>query len=439
MKAKIVIAGGGVLGLSVAMHCAKKNDPVTEPVVLLDRGNLGAGSSIRSGAVLRQYDTQRAKAAMARDSLRYYEAMVRNTGRSVGFKRTGVLTLAGPEQAEAIQQIREAIDMQASIGIQVKLVGAEQVRYLIPGIQVSDEVIGAYEPGGGTVDPMLTLQCFATLARSYGATVRMGGSEVTELIIEDGRVVGVVTPRGEIRTEHVVITAGPWANRFLARYGVSLPVEIIRPSYLFVSMPGSDEADDLLEGDDLFSTAYRKKDELGLLFKGESPRDLDEEVEMRFGAGEGDDVPAPHPVLHDLEADFYAKPEPSNGRTRISQLSPKNHLRVEDPETYEKEVNPEFGKEMRDSVVKRLPFYAERENIGTDSNLVCQTPDGRGLIGPVEELPGLYIISGFMGKDFNLAPSVGEGVAQMLAGEPVSAFDTEFFSPARFGSLAAKA
>ena len=435
LKAKIVIAGGGVLGLSVAIHCARKADAINEPVVLLDRGDLGAGSSIRSGAVLRQYDSERTKASMGRDSLRYYQALVRSTGRSVGYKRTGVLTLAGPDQVEAIRSIDETIEMNTSIGIKMKRVGAEQVRYLIPGIEVDEGVVGAYEPDGGTVDPLLTLQCFATLARSYGATVRMGGSEVTDLILEGGRIAGVRTPRGEIQTDTVVMTAGPWTNRFLARYGINLPINIIRPSYLFVSMPGSDEGDELLEGEDLFSTAYRKKDELGLLSTGDSNRDMDEEVEMRFGAGEGNDLPAPHPVLHDLESDFYVKAEPSNSRTRISRLAVSNHVTVDNPDDYDNTVEPSFATDARAALVGRLPFYAEEEDIGTDCNLVCQTPDDRGLIGPIEALPGLFVISGFMGNDFNLAPSVGEGVAQMLWDEPVSAFDPEFFSPARFGSL----
>jgi sarcosine oxidase, subunit beta len=54
------------------------------------------------------------------------------------------------------------------------------------------------------------------------------------------------------------------------------------------------------------------------------------------------------------------------------------------------------------------------------------------VIGPVEGVEGLFVVSGFSGHGFKLAPSVGEGVAQMLWGEPVSAFDPAFFEPTRF-------
>jgi glycine/D-amino acid oxidase-like deaminating enzyme len=71
------------------------------------------------------------------------------------------------------------------------------------------------------------------------------------------------------------------------------------------------------------------------------------------------------------------------------------------------------------------------------------SPDAQALIGPVGE-PGLFVVGGFSGHGFKLAPSIGEGVAQMLWGEPVSAFDVGFFSPDRFrrsggGSSASRA
>ena len=367
---------------------------------------------------------------MKRDSLKYYTALIRNTGRSVGFTACGVLTVAGPRQLELATEIDEAIEMQRAIGIDVRRVGAEEIRLLVPGAKVEEGAVGAYEPDAGIVDPMRTLQCFSTLARSSGATVRMGGSEVTDLIIESGRVVGVKTPRGDIRTERVVLSAGPWARAFLGRYDVKLPIQLRRPSYLFVSTLGSG-TEGLLEGQDLFSTAYVKKSELGLLSVTED-RDLDEEVEMRFGAGEGEDAPAPHPVLHDLEFDFYAKPEPASGRTRISRLDSESHPIVENPDDYDATVDDSFPLWARAALEKRIPTYAQEEDLGSDCNLVCQTPDGQGLLGPVKELPGLFLISGFLGSDFTLAPSIGEGVAQMLFDEPVSAFDPELFSIDRF-------
>ena len=60
------------------------------------------------------------------------------------------------------------------------------------------------------------------------------------------------------------------------------------------------------------------------------------------------------------------------------------------------------------------------------------TPDAQPLLGAVPGVAGLYVATGFSGHGFKLAPAVGLGLAQIVLGEPVSAFDVGFFSPARF-------
>ena len=55
MRARVVVVGGGVMGVSIAWHLARRLDPHTEPVVLLEKKALAAGSSGKSGAILRQF------------------------------------------------------------------------------------------------------------------------------------------------------------------------------------------------------------------------------------------------------------------------------------------------------------------------------------------------------------------------------------------------
>src|SRR5262245_58178369 len=102
VRAGVLIVGGGVMGTSIAMHCARRSDALRSPVVLYERSALAAGSSGRSGAILRQIYADREVAAMARDSLREFAAFERQAGRPIGFRRTGVLTIAGPGQADWI-------------------------------------------------------------------------------------------------------------------------------------------------------------------------------------------------------------------------------------------------------------------------------------------------------------------------------------------------
>ena len=214
------------MGTSVALSAASRCDPLTEPVILIEKGRLGSGSSGRTGAVIHQGYPDRPLAGMARDALKVYASMPQNVGRSVGYQRTGVLVVAGHEP-EAVERLKRDVEMQRSIAIDVQLVDAHEMRQIVPGIEVDDEAMGSFEPGGGFVDPRRTIDTLAALARTKGVSTRTGVENPT-VIIEDGRAVGVATSEGEFRAPNVVLATGPWTPTLLAELGVKLPLRVVR-------------------------------------------------------------------------------------------------------------------------------------------------------------------------------------------------------------------
>jgi glycine/D-amino acid oxidase-like deaminating enzyme len=149
--------------------------------------------------------------------------------------------------------------------------------------------------------------------------------------------------------------------------------------------------------------------------------------------------PAAHPVLLDLEHGFYSRvevhPSPQgfvSPRTRVGSMDLSRDADVPDPDRLDEHVSDEFRSWARSRLEARMPAYSGRKDVGSMVGLYTLTPDSQALIGPIPEAPGLFVVSGFSGHGFKLAPSIGEGVAQMLEGQPVSAFDIEFFSPTRF-------
>jgi sarcosine oxidase subunit beta len=402
VRARFVIVGGGVMGVSIAWHAALRGDPMSDPVVLLEKTALAAGSSGRSGAILRQHYSQREVAAMARDSLRVYAEFERRTGRSIGFQRTGVLTLAGPERPEDVALVERNVAMQIEIGIETRLVTASEIRRLVPGIVVRDGSVAAFEPGGGGVDPVASVEAFAAVAREKGAITRVGVA-ATSLLRRGDRVVGVQTNEGPIEAETVVVAAGPWSRRLLLAAAVDLPLHAVRPEQQFFAMPRA---------------------------AGE-----------RSNAEDGQLEPAAHPVLLDVEHGFYTRCESHASRTglptprtRVGRMDYAQDLEIEDPDAIDEEVGVEFRAWARARLESRLPVYRDLPDAGGSVGIYTLSPDAQALIGPVSGVPGLVVVSGFSGHGFKLAPSVGEGVAQLLAGEPVSAFDADFFSPDRFRS-----
>lgn len=405
-RAKAVVVGGGIMGVSIAWHAAKRADPIEEPIVLLEKSELGAGSSGRSGAILRQHYGDREHAAMARDSLRVYAGFESRTGRAIGFQRAGVITLAGPDAPETIDTVRRNVAMQREIGIDARLVDAREIRALAPGIEVDDAAIGAYEAGAGGVDPRRTITAFAALAREHGAITR-NGLRAARLVREGNRVRGVATEDGLVEAETTVVAAGPWSGPLLAAIDVHLPLRVVRPEQMFLALPRVSGAD------------------VGAADGGEDTL-LD-----RFGIERERLAPAAHPIVLDLERGFYTRCEGHAARTRVGRMDYAHDADVPDPDRLDEVVGDEFRAWARAVLERRFPRYRNEPDVGAQAALYTLTPDARACIGPIPGIEGLLVVTGFSGHGFKLAPSVGEGVAQMLFGAPLAAFDAAFFAPTR--------
>ncbi len=405
MRAKVLVIGGGVMGAAIAWQLALRLDPHEEPVVLLEKSALAAGSSGRSGAILRQQYSDRVLAAMARDSLRVYANLERATGRYIGFVRTGVLTLAGPKQREEQELLRRNVAMQRELGIAVELLDAAGMRRVAPGLAVAEGALGAWEPEAGAVDPVRSVEAFAALARENGAATRLG-VRVESIVVRDGRVRGVETGAGFVEAEDVVLAAGPWSRALLAPLSIELPLRVVRPEQYFKEM---------LEG----------------AHSGDGPRG-EHELEGRFHWGRPVLPMAGHPVLLDLENNVYTRCQPHEGRTRVGRMDYAEDEEVADPDRLDEHVRPQYVAWARERIEERIPAYRAKADAGTLAGMYTLTPDAQALIGPWPRIAGLWIVTGFSGHGFKLAPSVGEGVAQMVCGEPVSAFDAAFFAPQRF-------
>jgi glycine/D-amino acid oxidase-like deaminating enzyme len=394
MRVRTAIVGGGIMGTAIAMHLAPELGARARSVLLLERKTLGAGSSGRSGAILRCHYADREVARMARDSLAEYAAFEARTGKPIGFERCGVLTIAGPASrsspasTEWQGRIRANVAMMQELGIRTRVVDAREISELCPGARVAPGTIAGWEPDGGFVDPERAVAAFGALARERGADLREGDGVVEIELDRSKRAVGLRTASGETHaTEQIVLVAGPWTRGLLEALGVELPLRAVRPENGFLRTPGS---------------------------AADAPRSA-------------------HPVLIDLEHGFYARCDPTRGRTRTGHVDYGHDALLEDPDALDETVGEASRGELRGMLARRLPVYAEAPDAGAIAAWYTLTPDAQALIGPVPGIGGLFVVSGFSGHGFKLAPSVGRGVAEMLLGRPPSAFDAAFFAPGRFG------
>jgi glycine/D-amino acid oxidase-like deaminating enzyme len=211
-----------------------------------------------------------------------------------------------------------------------------------------------------------------------------------------------------------VLCAGAWTRALLAPHGVGLRLEVAAPRQQLLAMPPAppgarvpDPVELVPPGVPLVDTALRP---------------------VHGGAAR----PAAHPVVLDLEHGFAARCEPELARTRVASLDLAGMPRLDDPDDLDEGLDPAFAAWARGAAARRLPAYRDAADRGQIAGWYTLTPDDRPLIGPLAEIEGLWIVAGFNGHGFKLAPSIGEGVARMLCGEPAGTFDETAFAPQRF-------
>lgn len=426
MKARTVVVGGGAVGISTALHLAKRSDPLTEPVVLLEAGVIGEGSDARSGAVLSQYAERPDLGGMARDSLRYYRGLEERTARSLGLLPSGVLRLAAGTSEEQRSRQEAAVSMLTGLGVEIERVDAARMRELFPGLRVADGEVGTWEPRAGCLDPTRALLALSTLARDAGAVIREG-TPALEILVEGGRVRGVRTADGVVECDSVVVASGSAADVLLRPLGIELPLEFLRSDHCY--MAGCNEGGQQLQGA-LATTAGPEASGATGFYPG---------GHRRLGGLEGQDeaeeaLQVAHPVLVDPGQGFYIRCDPINARVTVGRRGGDGYPVVAGPSAFEEGFDPQFLGWAREVVEHRLPGYEDVHEIGAQARLVTRAPDREPILGRLAAVEGLHTACALAGQAFLLAPSVGEGLARIVLGEPNGSFDTERYSPARFGA-----
>ena len=193
-----LIVGGGVIGASIAHALARRR---AGRVLLLEKSHLGAGSSGKSGAIVRQHYSNRLTAAMAQQSLRVFEHFDDAVGGPPVFTHTGMVLVVNERDRAGLEA---NVAMQRELGIDVRLISARELVELDPNARVADDELIAYEAEAGYVEAVQVVASFAEAARREGADIRLG-VEVKAVVTEGGRVAGVDTNEGRYGSRCVIL------------------------------------------------------------------------------------------------------------------------------------------------------------------------------------------------------------------------------------------
>src|SRR5205809_954632 len=190
-SADVVIVGGGANGTSTAFHLTRLG---ARNVLLLERRWLGAGATGKSGALVRMHYTNEHESRLALESLKVFQNFDAEVGGDCGFEPVGFVQLVGRGYED---HLRRNVAMQQRIGIKTELVSPEDLPRLLPGASTDDVGGAAWEPESGFADPNATAFAFAAAAIRGGARIETA-RDVTRVVVEHGRVVGVETREGRV-------------------------------------------------------------------------------------------------------------------------------------------------------------------------------------------------------------------------------------------------
>src|SRR5262245_56471990 len=226
----ILIVGGGVMGTAIAWTLAKRR---VGRVMLLEKSYLGAGSSGKSGAIIRQHYSNRLTAAMAQKSLRVFEHFEDVVGGPPVFTRTGLILLVNEKDRSGLEA---NLAMQRELGIDVRLVTSQVLADIDPNARVAEDELAAFEAEAGFVEAVQVVYSYAAAARKEGADIRLG-VEVRDVVTEGSKIAGVETNEGRYNSPTVILATGPWAARLGNGMGVKVPVQACRTQVALYRRP----------------------------------------------------------------------------------------------------------------------------------------------------------------------------------------------------------
>ncbi|MFU8823513.1 GcvT family protein [Yoonia sp.] len=205
-SARVVIIGGGVVGVSTLYHLAKKG---WTDCVLLEKNELTAGSTWHAAGNCPSFSTSWAVMNMQRYSLSLYKGLAAEVDYPMNYHVTGSIRLA--HSKERIQEFARARAMGNYQGLNLALMTPEEAQAAYPFLETHDLAGALYDPDDGDIDPAQLSQALAKGARQMGARIERFCPATGVTQTPDGWIVH--TDKGDIACEKVVNAAGYYAQR----------------------------------------------------------------------------------------------------------------------------------------------------------------------------------------------------------------------------------
>jgi len=390
-RAKVVVIGGGVVGVSSLYHLARKG--WGEDCILLEKAELTSGSTWHAAGLLPLFNMSYSVGQIHKYSVELYSQLEQETGQHVGFRQVGNLRLAMND--ERMDEYHQYAATARTIGVDVQFLTPDEVGKLWPMCRTDDLVGAIYHPDDGYIQPADLTQALARGARDRGAQIHRQTRVMAIEQATSGAWV-VHTDKGDITCDHVISASGNYARQTGAMIGLDVPV--IPVEHQFLVMEPHPE---------LVARRERGEPEMPVLRESDGSWYLREE-NSGFILG---------PYEKGAPACYVDGPDPDA----------EYELFQEDIERLEPHI---------EAAMARVPAFGEVGLKQAYNGAIAYTPDGGPIVGPAWGVDNFWLNEG---HSFGITAAGGAGwqlAEWIVEGEPT--IDMLGVDPRRFGDYATR-
>lgn len=374
----IIIVGGGIVGTSISYFLTEETD---QSVLLLEKNNIASGSTGDSSAIIRHhYGPMEIYTKMAQWSHDFYRDFDDRTGQPLAYNQSPLIRL-GIDDEKSGDYALEGYETLSSLNIPVEHLGRSSLEAEFPMLEFEETDFGVVDETAAYSDATDVAVGFARSAQDRGAVVRTG-VEVTDVEIEDDHAAMVRTTEGAVKTDQLIVAAGPWTDRLMESIGVDIPIERSREQILILEKP---------EG---FDEMYP------------------------------DGLPTSSPP----DAEWYTRDD------FVDAVLVATHTHGSDgdvdPDTYTNSVDETVKLELIDELTSFCPELETARLQGEYCGVYSNTPDYDFILDQVES--GCYVACGFSGHGFKHGPAIGRIMTDLVLRGESDLVDVDYFGLDRF-------
>ncbi|MCA0432124.1 MAG: FAD-binding oxidoreductase [Proteobacteria bacterium] len=415
-RADAVVVGAGVIGISTALELADRG----LSVAVVEKGEVACEQSSRNWGWCRQMGRDPREVPLIQVALAKWRNMNQRVGAETGFRQCGIVYLS-----ESDQQLADREEWHREVAVpyklKTKLLGAKEAQAMVPGC-LRAWAGGLHTAEDGRAEPFIAVPAMArALQNSSGMVFTQCAARGVEL--SGGKISSLVTEKGVIKTDTVIVAGGYWTRRFLGNLKVDFPQTGVVNSVLrtqardtginhtfsgykyavrkrldggFTVTHNKYSLADLTPGH--FSQFFRFLPLLQVDSKG---------VKLRLGRR-------------------FFQELAMKTRWRLDQVTPFELVRVLDPAPVNSILNDALNALQND-----FPAFQGLASVDRWAGMIDATPDAVPVIDQIEKIPGLFVASGFSGHGFGLGPGAGQLMAEIVTGDR-PCVDPKPFRLARF-------